>query len=350
MLNRIKRTDRISLYFILTILVLILVSCEDEGGTSIITSSGSNFLAVAGETTLFIKDLDTGSWLPAELGLGNAPNWIIPDEERLYVISSMSNQLHVFYKSEDGIELEREVDLGLEYNRNPYSAALTHDNRLLITNIVSNNLSVLNLNSWEIDTLWNTGLAPEGVAVDENFAYVVNSNYENYSYNSGSVYKFDLESGEMIDSITVGYNSQFVEIDAEGRLHVLCTGNFNDIRAEIWVIDPSTGFDLIQILEIDGYPVRIKIGYDGTAYLVSGGWFSADIQRGQVTTYNSLSFEFGTCYYPAIGAMNIAISSDDDVYIGCYDSNTIFTIQNGAIIDSVQIQEPVNTLAIWTID
>jgi DNA-binding beta-propeller fold protein YncE len=346
----INRFNKIALSALLIVNLLIAISCEDATDSNIISTAGSNFLVAAGETTLFVKDLDRGEWLPAELGLGNAPNWIIPDENRLYVISSRSNQLHVFQKLDESIELQREVDLGLEYNRNPSCGVLTNDRRLLITNFISNNLSVLNTTSFEIDTLWNTGLSPEGIAVDDNFAYVVNSNYENYSYADGSVYKYDLDSGELLDTMSVGLNSRFIEIDSEGFLHVVCVGNYDDIKGQIWVIDPSSGLDTLQILDVDGYPGRIKIDSDGVAYLASGGWFTGDGQRGLVITYDTQNLEFGPRYYPSLGVWSVAVSREDDIYIGCYDSNSIYTIKDDALIDSVQTQEPVNALAVWEIE
>ena len=104
-----------------------------------------------------------------------------------------------------------------------------------------------------------------------------------YSYVTGQVYVFDLQSEAIVDSIAVGMNPQYLDLDPEGELNVVCTGDYWSVFGQIYRIDSNTN-TVIDSIATGGSPGVISIGSDGTGYVAAGGWYP---NPGQLFTFDS---------------------------------------------------------------
>jgi len=104
-----------------------------------------------------------------------------------------------------------------------------------------------------------------------------------YRYLTGMVYVFDLQSETVVDSIAVGMNPQYLDLDPGGELNVMCTGDYWSVMGQIYRIDPNTD-TVIDSIATGGSPGVISIGTDGTGFLAAGGWYP---DSGKVYTFDS---------------------------------------------------------------
>ena len=121
-----------------------------------------------------------------------------------------------------------------------------------------------------------------------------------YSYITGKVYVFDLQSQAVTDSISVGMNPQYLDLDPGGELNVACTGDYMSAFGQIYRIDTNTD-TVIDSIPTGGSPTVISIGTDGVGYLAAGGW---NPNPGEVYTFDSY-------------ADTMIRGSDDPVTTGC---------------------------------
>ena len=94
---------------------------------------------------------------------------------------------------------------------------------------------------------------------------------------------FDIQDEVVLDSIEVGLNPQYLDLDPEGELNVVCTGDYWSVFGQIYRIDPTTD-TVIDSISTGGNPGVISIGSDGVGYLAGGGW---DPDSGKVFTFDS---------------------------------------------------------------
>ncbi|MGB2990810.1 MAG: hypothetical protein WBC98_12725, partial [Candidatus Zixiibacteriota bacterium] len=104
-----------------------------------------------------------------------------------------------------------------------------------------------------------------------------------YSYITGKAYIFDLVSEMVTDSISVGMNPQYLDLDPGGELNVMCTGDYFSVFGQIYRIDTNTD-TVIDSIATGGSPGVISIGTDGVGYLAAGGW---NPNPGEVYTFDS---------------------------------------------------------------
>ncbi|MBM3324761.1 MAG: hypothetical protein FJY66_03755, partial [Calditrichaeota bacterium] len=228
----------------LTLLVafLFLFGCTDDNNPATSFQVGPASLFVANMTTLSVINLETATVANDIFGLGNAPNDMIVAANTLIVLNSISNDLNFFRVNRDGsLSVDGTADVGLAQNNNPWAAAMDGSGHLLITNMMQNSISVFSLTSRTIERTVPAGIAPGPILVLGNHAYVGNTGYDfgTYSYGVGTIWKYDLETGSIVDSIEVGTNPQDVGLDPLGQLHVVCTGNYADIPGRIYVVQPA---------------------------------------------------------------------------------------------------------------
>ncbi len=352
--NRILITCQL-LFFCLTVGLIIIsgiTGCSDEPTTGPLIPQSRSLLAIAGSSTLTLYDLEMNTILDGHLGLGNAPNWIESNAEHLYVINSMSNDICVFRYTEESIDFDGIFDLGLAYNRNPYAAAWLDQEKLAITNLRENTVSVYNTLTNTVEQTWPVGTSPEGILVKDDFCYVIATGYDfsNYEYHYGKLYKLSRTTGEMVDSIPLGYNPQFIASDLDDRLYITCTGNYDDIVGRIHVIEVSA-FRLYGILELsEGYPGRLEIAPDGSLYIAAGGWASEENEYGVVLHWIPFANSPVEEIYVGLGATDIAIQDRTDgysVFVACSEDNCIYEIRDSEVYSVIPLEESPYDVHIW---
>ena len=235
--------------------------------------------------------------------LGEAPNQVVIQGGHAYVVNSLDHNIQI-------IDLTTENTTGyiiVGEPRNPFHMAFVDSQYAYVTNLMTNTISKVDVINKMVVGEYGVGLAPEGLMVVGDKLYVCCTGFQFYAYRSitgrdwvfdvthqkndvkaysyitGKVYIFDLVSEMVTDSISVGMNPQYLDLDPQGELNVMCTGDYWSVFGQIYRIDPNTDM-VIDSIATGGSPGAISIGTDGVGYLAAGGW---DPNPGEVYTFDS---------------------------------------------------------------
>jgi hypothetical protein len=252
--------------------------------------------------------------------LGEAPNQAVIQGDHAYVVNSLDHNIQI-------IDLTTENTTGyviIGEPRNPFNMAFVDSQYAYVTNLMTNSISKVDVINKMVVGEYGVGLAPEGLMVVGDKLYVCCTGFQfyayrnetgrdwvfdvthksndinAYSYITGKVYVFDLQSQTVADSISVGMNPQYLDLDPEGELNVMCTGDYMSSFGQIYRIDTSADA-VIDSMPTGGSPTVISIGTDGVGYLAAGGW---NPNPGEVYTFDSC-------------ADTMIRGSDDPVTTGC---------------------------------
>lgn len=315
--------------FIYLFILILTVGCDEDNDSPPMIKTGPKNLFVANMTTLSVIDLENGAVANDVFGLGNAPNDIVIDGNLLIVVNSVSNDLNYFQFAQDGsLTPDGVVGIGVAQNNNPWAAAPDGQGHLLITNLLQNSISVFSTETREIERTMRAGMSPEGIIVEDGYAYMVNSGYdfETYTHNEGSVLKYDLGSWEVVDSLQVGVNPQDIQMDSFGWLHVVCTGDYSDISGKVYIVNPHS-LSIHMVIETGGSPNHVAFVPDTSAYLSAGGWSGFGDPSGAVLKYRCDTGEIlrdsENPIAVGMGANDIAISDNGRIFVSCFDDNRV---------------------------
>ena len=256
-----------------------------------------------GDETLSKINLTTGEVTNNILWLGESPNQIVIQGDFAYVVNSLDHDIQII-----DLETETTVDwIDIWEPHNPFHMAFVDTQYAYVTNLMTNTISKVDVISRTVVGEYAVGQTPEGLMVVGNKLYVCCtgfqwSKYKNitgrdwvfdpthqknafkaYSYIPGKVYVFDLQNKTVVDSIAVGINPQYLDLDPGGELNVMCTGDYSSVTGQIYRIDPNTD-TVIDSIATGGSPGVISIGTDGVGFLAAGGWYP---DPGKVYTFDS---------------------------------------------------------------
>ncbi len=326
---------------LLSLLVLIFaIGCDESEDNSPPIQTGPTNLFVANMTTLSVINLESGDVSNDVFGLGNSPNDMTIAGDLLIVVNSLSNDLNFFHIADDGtLSPDGVVDVGVAQNNNPWAVASDGRGNLLITNCIQNSISVLSLESRQIVRTLEAGTAPGPIAVAGDFAYVANTGYDfgTYTFLEGSVWKYDLNSWDVVDSLQVGINPQDILMDPLGWLHVVCTGDYSGVPGKVYIVNPHS-LSIHRIIETGGTPNHVAFAPDTTAYLSAGGWAFAGAPAGIVLKYR---YDTGEILHDSEnpiatgnGVNDIAILEDGRIFVSCFDDNRIDELRGDSVYAS----------------
>lgn len=339
-------------FLVTSIISLLMIGCDSDETNQPI-DAGQRYLAVAGMTTLTLADLESGEWNHSIFGLGNAPNWLLPDNDRLFCINSRSNDL-TWFIADTMIQLEKVTDLGLGYNRNPYSSVIAA-NRMFVTNLLSSTVSVIDLQDGSVLAQWQSGLSPEGIAIVEDRIYIVNTGYSfsDYTYHYGSLWVLDSATGELVDSLQLGINPQFIVFDqSSGYLHIAQTGDYSTQTGSILLVHPET-LTLSDQYPVDFYPGRLAAGSNGSIYVAAGGWASESDEFGIVLAYTATSGKVTDVRVleTGMGALDVCYDPvNSALFVACMEAMRIDEFRSDTLYTFHPLQEPPQALALWSIE
>jgi DNA-binding beta-propeller fold protein YncE len=256
-----------------------------------------------GDETLSKINLSTHEVVNNVEFLGESPNQIVIQGDFAYVINSLDHDIQII-----DLETETTVDwIDIGEPRNPYHMAFVNSQYAYVTNLMTNTISKVDVINKTVVGEYAVGKVPEGLLVVGDKLYVCCTGFEwpkyretagrdwvfdpthrandvkAYSYVQGKVYVFDTRTDQVTDSIAVGLNPQYLALDPEGELNVMCTGDYWSVLGQIYRINTSTD-QVIDSIATGGSPGIISIGTDGIGYLAAGGWHP---DPGLVYTFDS---------------------------------------------------------------
>ena len=221
--------------------------------------------------TLSKLNLETEVIVNDFLTIGQWPNQILSFNDMLYVVNSGTNDIMIIDPRDDGQE---PVIISLAQGSNPYYMAFVGANKAYVTNLIANSVSVVDVENRTILKDIPVGIGPQGILIVENQAFITNTGgYPHYSPSTVSI--IDVLQDTIIQNLEVLTNPQNLALAPDGRIHVMCTGNYDDIPGCIVVIDRWAGPDwtpaVVDTIEIGGMPGDIMITPSGKGYCTSLG-------------------------------------------------------------------------------
>lgn len=289
-----KRLISASLLSIFLSVVLSSVNARADKFAYVVNSLGQTLSQINLTTNEVTNDIEA---------LGEAPNQIVIHGHYAYVINSLDHDIQI-------IDLATDNTVGyinIGEPRNPFHMTFVDSQYAYVTNLMTNTISKVDVIHRTVVGEYGVGQAPEGLLVVGNKLFVccsgfVYSAYKSktgkdwvfdpthkkndikaYGYLPGRVYIVNIQSGTVVDSIRVGINPQYLDLDPEGKLNVVCTGNYSSVFGKIYRINPATN-QVIDSIATGGSPGMISVGRDGIGYLAAGGWYP---DSGQVYTFDS---------------------------------------------------------------
>lgn len=320
-----------------------LTSC-DNSTTTPSGPDGFNLVLVANQNagTLSIINIDDGIALNNKTNVGNVPNDLIFHGNKLYVINSVSNDMNILRLSDDNVfsSVQTPFDLGVNRGNCPQYGAISGD-YMFVSNINTDDVNVVKLDGMLSVAYIPVDTAPQDVVVFEDKVYVACSgyNFNTYTFDESAVSVLSAEDKIRLKSIPIGFgkNPQYMALDADNRLHVVCTGNYDNITGEVYIINTAQD-EIAQVISLRGTPGEIVITSTNDAYVAAGGWgsdpgyvYRYNARTGQIINGPDNPIEVNT------GAMRICVDNDDNVYVSCMADNTIDVLTNGSKTNSYTV-------------
>ncbi|MGC9337916.1 MAG: T9SS type A sorting domain-containing protein [Candidatus Cloacimonadia bacterium] len=282
--------------------------------------AGTVYILNSNSETISKYDTESGEVINDILQVGQYANQIVSDSERAYVVNSGEHNVQV-------IDLANETTTGsipLPNGSNPYWMILMPDGtKGYVTGLMTNKTYVIDTQSLEVINTIDVGLAPEGLCLWGETLFVVNTEYnwtDPYSTKS-TLSVIDTENNQVITTIQLDYyNAQYCDLDAMGRLHVVCSGAY-DNTGRVYIIDTQS-FTVCDSVMIGGSPTKINIHDNGIAYLADAfgqGCMAYDTNSLEIIHSNTDLF--------AQGGTFIQFDINGNIYIG----DALNWIDNGKV-------------------
>jgi DNA-binding beta-propeller fold protein YncE len=281
--------------------------------------------------TLSSIDLETGVVTNHITTLGETPNQVVYYDNFLYVVNSISADVMKINISTHQVDHNFLLPIG----SNPYNIAC-YGGYGYVTGWVSGKVYRLNLSQNTVDGELEIGGFPEGLICYDNYLYVTQTNFnpDNYSYGQGKMAKIDLSDFTYVTEYDVGKNPQWISRTLDGRLHIVCTGNYVDVEGSVYIFEPVTQAVVDSIL-MGGQPSQLAVSPNGLGYLSAGGWvtdgfiYSYDIFSGDIINGPANPITVG------LGATAVASDSLGFIYSCDFGDDTVSKVDfSGNVIET----------------
>jgi len=223
--------------------------------------------------------------LPKRGLTGESPNDMDVRGDSLYVVNSGDNTISII-ALRTGVTVGC-IDVGKGANPWEFSLDPSDSTRGWVTTFLSGDLLELDLNERRILRRKHVGPAMEGLFVTQSEVSVTLTGFlgNEGKFENGTVVTFQKASLEEIRRHPVPPNPQFIFEGADGRFHIVCTGNYDQTPAGVpgQIVRIESDWSAVRdTLVIGGSPARATLGPDGTAFVAAF--------YGGIMTYDSVAF------------------------------------------------------------
>lgn len=291
-----------SLLQLTLLLLLVATSCDSNNPDPKVTLNGvfvlneGNFNKTNASVTAYNPETKEVSQNRYEnengVPIGDVLHSATEINSRLYLVVNNSHKIEVVDKE----SLTKIATIQIANEASPRQLVKVNDSKAYVANLYGNSVSIIDLETNEVDGTIAVGSNPEGVAVVSNRAYVTNSGLGN----GNSVTVINTETDEVIDTIIVGDNPVSIVKESNDRLWVVCVGSYGDFNnpedngtpGEIYIINGTTG-EIVTNFEVGGHPGNLVLNErDDVAYLINGTIMSIDMNTYEVLDSAFISRNF----------------------------------------------------------
>ncbi len=231
--------------FTLTLLIAAPVSAQEIRGVYV--ANQGNFSDSNGSITWY----DTSTRQTKEIELFSLPQSITLHGDLGYVASNVTNNIDI-------LDLSANMRIGqIPQIADPRYISIVDQNKAYVSELNSDQVRILNLQSRTVSGSVDTGSKPEDIAVVGNRAFVAN-----YGFGSDSTLTvINIQTDTVIETIDLGCDGpRHLEVDRQGDLWAFCKGNtvysadFTQIlertNGAAVVLNPQTG-EILKHIEFD---------------------------------------------------------------------------------------------------
>jgi hypothetical protein len=227
--------------------------------------------------TLSKITLDNAEVADNIVAVGEIPNRIHAKDSHIYIVNSTPPGVIVV----DALADTLVRSIALPEGSNPWDMVFVAGDTAYITALLADAVYVYDLASGDsVDTI-PVGIAPEGILRVGDEVYVTNSGGWFNNYLPSSISRIDVRSRRVTGNLEVPRNPQDLAIAPDGKLHVICTGNYFDRFGQVVVVDIADGaLTPIDTVVVGGSPGDIAITNAGVGYVSdfgsqTNGWLYA---------------------------------------------------------------------------
>lgn len=269
---------------LITFTALLFVSCNSV--TEPEDSAAGNLFVLNGlGQQVSLINLETEQVTDGFVDARDVPADIAIHGENLLVLNSTPASLDVYSL----VDRAAVKSLNLPAGSNPYAMLISGD-RIFVSGLVSNRVYIIDASSnYVLTDSVGVGIAPEGMAVNSDYLYVACTGGWFNNYDPSTVHVIDPETLLPIDTVSTDANPQRMSWSSDGRLHVVCTGNYADVSGSVNVIDPAN-MTVVTTIPVGGAPGNIEITSNDIAYLSDFGVASETDSTGYLYSYDALSY------------------------------------------------------------
>jgi hypothetical protein len=297
----------ISLAFTIVVLLAgpLLSGCDKNTGNPLSAgATGPSILLAVNSlgNTVSAINLSTDNVTLKAFTVGRSPNQVKVAGGRIYIVNSLSNNIQVF----DTASFAPQGTIDLGDGANPMNIAFVGD-KGYVSCLLTNDVRVVNLATRAVVKSIPAGSGTTGIAGANGKVYATNTGYSTPAYLPGSVTVINAVTDAVVDTVAVGTNPQAVEVGPDGRVHVVCTGDYVGIPGVVSVIDPVSDA-VVKTIPIGGTPGSIAFSSNGTAFV---GYFSDG-----VATYNGRTYAIiDSSTHKLIGTGGAGMASDGNGFM-----------------------------------
>ncbi len=305
----------------------LFTGCEDEPEkVEAPVTATALYVLNSGGQSISVVDLLDGTVYNNVATVGTWPNQLVYKDGKLYCVNTGSNNIMIF-DVDDFAAAPEVIDLG--NGKNPQNMVFVDDNIAYVSCALSSSVLKVNVASKTVLGEINAGLGCTGIAFSEDKIYASNTAYDaaTWGYGQGTVTVINTTTGAVSSTINVETNPFSIGTAPDGKLHVVCTGDYWSSWGKIQVIDPSTDI-IVNTLNIEGSPGNICFSEaDDMAFLTVWGSGCLSYNTETLTAVNDTSN-----FFLGKGGSGAAADGDGNIFVSVWDDDQVVQLDKGGIV------------------
>ena len=332
--------------FLLGLSVLFLftlfIGCEDEP-TKVEAPETATALYVlnSGGQSISVVDLETDSVYNNVATVGTWPNQLVYKDDKLYCVNSGSNNIMIFdvdnFTATPGV-----IDLGTGHN--PQNMVFVNDDIAYVSCSISNKVLKVNVTTKTVLAQIDAGIGTTGIAEVDGKIYASNTAYDaaTWGYGPGTVTVINTADNAVVTTIDVAKNPFSVGVAPDGKVHVVCTGNYWSEWGKVMVVDPATDTVVDSVVTL-GSPGIIGFSpADNMALLTVWGMGCLTYNTETLTMVNDTSN-----YFLGKGGTGVAADGDGNIFVSVWDDDQVINLdKDGVVLATYDVGDKPAALAL----
>jgi len=324
---------------ILAMAVIAFMGCEEEPTKQETPETATAvFVLNSAAKSISVIDLEKDTVYNNVATVGTWPNQLVYKDGYLYVVNSGSNNIMIFNTS--NWTAQTPIDLGA--GNNPTNMVFYDNDKIYVACSMSNKVLKVSLASKAVVGSINTDVGSTGIIKHNNKIYVCNTafNGSTYTYGQGTVQVIDPATDQLVKRINVPTNPFDLKAVPDGKIHVVCVGNYYDIPGKIAIIDPTTN-TMVDSIAIGGAPGNIAVSEDDNiAYLSVWG--------AGLMSYNTATKEVlhgPTNPILGKGGSGVLVDKDGNVFVSVWDDDQVIKLdKDGTVLKTYNVGDSPSAL------